>query len=353
MVGEGYRIASAGCDAPRREPPARVAAGVPHGQRDPDLYQLAARAGAACSASAAPPRDGRVVHGGWIAKALTDVPGSSQWFECGYVTYSDAAKMRDLGVAARTLAEFGAVSEETAREMADGALRITSVSVALAVTGIAGPDGGTPAKPVGTVWLCAGASGARGTGIIAERQHFPGDRAAVRRHSVAMRCGSPAPRSVGAPGSPARPHLPLRTARLEPWPTRRLFFALWPDEEQRAARYHATAAIVRGCVAGAPSRRKNLHLTLAFLGACPERRARGARAPGAHLRRRLLGRAVTAHAAPHPLAHWARPQQILPCARAKRCPPLRAAFGRRDSHGCSPPDRRAGFSPDLKPFRRM
>jgi nicotinamide-nucleotide amidase len=121
---------------------------------------------------------------GWVAKALTDVPGSSQWFECGYVTYSDAAKMRDLGVAQRTLAEFGAVSEATAREMALGALRVPRAGVAIAVTGIAGPDGGTPEKPVGTVWFCAAARGERSTEVIAERQHFGGDRNAVRSGSV-------------------------------------------------------------------------------------------------------------------------------------------------------------------------
>jgi nicotinamide-nucleotide amidase len=151
---------------------------------DAELYQLAARAGAALRESGRRLATAESCTAGWIAKALTDVPGSSQWFECGYVTYSDGAKMRDLGVAARTLAGFGAVSEETAREMAAGALRIPEVSVALAVTGIAGPDGGTPAKPVGTVWMCAAARHERGTETIAELQHFPGDRAAVRRASV-------------------------------------------------------------------------------------------------------------------------------------------------------------------------
>jgi nicotinamide-nucleotide amidase len=121
---------------------------------------------------------------GWIAKALTDVPGSSQWFECGYVTYSDAAKMRDLKVPRRTLEEFGAVSEETVREMALGALRVPKVSVVVAVTGIAGPDGGTPEKPVGTVWFCTAARGERSTEISAERQLFSGDRSAVRSRSV-------------------------------------------------------------------------------------------------------------------------------------------------------------------------
>ncbi|HEY2275873.1 MAG TPA: nicotinamide-nucleotide amidohydrolase family protein [Steroidobacteraceae bacterium] len=151
---------------------------------DSELYQLAARAGARLHTAGRRLATAESCTAGWIAKALTDVPGSSQWFECGYVTYSDAAKMRDLGVAARTLAEFGAVSAETVREMAAGVLRIPEVTVALAVTGIAGPDGGTPAKPVGTVWLCAAASRARDTGIITELQHFSGDRAAVRRHSV-------------------------------------------------------------------------------------------------------------------------------------------------------------------------
>ncbi|HXY95493.1 MAG TPA: nicotinamide-nucleotide amidohydrolase family protein [Steroidobacteraceae bacterium] len=149
-----------------------------------ELYELATRAGAALHAAGRRLATAESCTAGWIAKALTDVPGSSQWFECGYVTYSDAAKMRDLGVAAGTLARFGAVSEETAREMAAGALRVPEVSVALAVTGIAGPDGGTPGKPVGTVWLCAAARHQRGTETVAELEHFPGDRAAVRRASV-------------------------------------------------------------------------------------------------------------------------------------------------------------------------
>jgi nicotinamide-nucleotide amidase len=151
---------------------------------DSDLYTLAARVGAAVHASGRRLATAESCTAGWIAKVLTDVPGSSQWFECGYVTYSDAAKVRDLDVSARTLAEFGAVSEQTAREMAMGALRVPKVSVALAVTGIAGPDGGTPEKPVGTVWLCAAARHDRGIESIAELKRFAGDRAAVRRRSV-------------------------------------------------------------------------------------------------------------------------------------------------------------------------
>jgi nicotinamide-nucleotide amidase len=149
-----------------------------------ELYALAARVGEALLATRRRVATAESCTAGWIAKALTDVPGSSQWFECGYVTYSDAAKVRDLGVAQRTLEQFGAVSEETAREMALGALALPKVSVAIAVTGIAGPDGGTPAKPVGTVWFCAAARGERDLQVIAERQLFPGDRSAVRSRSV-------------------------------------------------------------------------------------------------------------------------------------------------------------------------
>jgi nicotinamide-nucleotide amidase len=151
---------------------------------DPELYALAARAGAQLLAAGRRVATAESCTAGWIAKALTDVPGSSQWFECGYVTYSDAAKMHDLKVAERTIADFGAVSEQTAREMADGALRVPGVSVALAVTGIAGPDGGTAAKPVGTVWFCAAARQDGAVERLSERRLFPGDRAAVRSAAV-------------------------------------------------------------------------------------------------------------------------------------------------------------------------
>ena len=122
--------------------------------------------------------------GGFIAKILTDIPGSSQWFECGYVTYSNAAKMRDLGVVADTLGEYGAVSEAVAREMAAGALRVTNVDVAIAVTGIAGPDGASPGKPVGTVWFGSCVRRRAEIEVNAERVQFTGDRLAIRRSSV-------------------------------------------------------------------------------------------------------------------------------------------------------------------------
>ena len=119
--------------------------------------------------------------GGWVAQAVTTVAGSSDWFERGFVTYSDAAKQEMLGVSARTLAAHGAVSEQTAREMATGALAHSRAQVALAITGIAGPGGGLADKPVGTVCFAwALKSGA----VSAETRQFNGDRESVRRQSV-------------------------------------------------------------------------------------------------------------------------------------------------------------------------
>ena len=122
--------------------------------------------------------------GGWIAKALTDVPGSSQWFGESFVTYSNEAKMRTLEVPRAVLMREGAVSEAVARAMARGALRRAHATDAVAVTGIAGPDGAVPGKPVGTVWFCwAEKHGARVLYRV-ERKRFRGDREAVRRGTV-------------------------------------------------------------------------------------------------------------------------------------------------------------------------
>ncbi len=118
--------------------------------------------------------------GGWAAQVVTSVAGSSAWFECGFVTYSNQAKRELLGVRDDTLQEYGAVSEETAREMAQGALRRGRGTVALAVTGVAGPGGGSPTKPVGMV--CFAWASARS--VRSETQQFSGDRESVRRQSV-------------------------------------------------------------------------------------------------------------------------------------------------------------------------
>lgn len=119
--------------------------------------------------------------GGWAAQALTALAGSSNWFERGFVTYSNAAKEEMLGVRPETLAHHGAVSEETAREMALGALSHSRAAVALAITGIAGPSGGTLEKPVGMVCF---AWAAKGGATRSETRRFAGDREAVRRQSV-------------------------------------------------------------------------------------------------------------------------------------------------------------------------
>src|ERR1700719_540039 len=122
--------------------------------------------------------------GGWIAKALTDIAGSSQWFIEGFVTYSNESKTLRLGVPRSVLRSDGAVSEAAVRAMAAGALRRTGAQLAVAVTGIAGPGGAVPGKPVGTVWLGWAERRGRRVHVVAELKHFRGDREAVRRKTV-------------------------------------------------------------------------------------------------------------------------------------------------------------------------
>jgi nicotinamide-nucleotide amidase len=155
----------------------------------PDLYRLAETVGRELLGARWRLVTAESCTGGWIAKALTDVPGSSQWLECGYVTYSNSAKMRDLGVSAATLARDGAVSEATVREMAEGALGVSGAEGAVAVSGIAGPDGGTPGKPVGTVWFAAACAPAHGGQCLCEMRRLLGDRDQVRRQSVEYALG--------------------------------------------------------------------------------------------------------------------------------------------------------------------
>ena len=119
--------------------------------------------------------------GGWVAAVVTATAGSSGWFDRGFVTYSNNAKEEMLDVSPATLIAHGAVSEETAREMALGALQHSTAGVALAITGIAGPGGGSPGKPVGTVcfsWCW------RGEPACSETRHWPGDRQTVRRQAL-------------------------------------------------------------------------------------------------------------------------------------------------------------------------
>ena len=145
-----------------------------------DLTLLAERLGRACRRLGVTVTAAESCTGGGVASAITAVAGSSAWFETGYVTYADGAKTRLLGVPETTLAEHGAVSREVVEAMVAGACRDSGADLGVAISGVAGPGGGSPEKPVGTVWLAWG---------TAERQqaicrHFPGDRRAVRERAV-------------------------------------------------------------------------------------------------------------------------------------------------------------------------
>ena len=148
---------------------------------DHDLRRLAEALGARLLESRGMLVTAESCSGGWIAKTVTDIAGSSAWFDCGLVTYSYEAKQRLLGVRPQTLETFGAVSRETALEMVSGALAKSGASVAVAVTGIAGPGGGSADKPVGSVWI---GWKARGGYARTELFLFDGDREAVRRQTV-------------------------------------------------------------------------------------------------------------------------------------------------------------------------
>jgi nicotinamide-nucleotide amidase len=119
--------------------------------------------------------------GGWLAKCCTDITGSSAWFERGVVTYSNLSKQDLLDVQSSTLNQFGAVSEQTVIEMALGILAHSNADISVAITGIAGPDGGSNDKPVGTVWF---AWAVKNVSCIAECHHFEGDRETIRRKAV-------------------------------------------------------------------------------------------------------------------------------------------------------------------------
>jgi nicotinamide-nucleotide amidase len=148
---------------------------------DRDLYELAEKAGRTLERHGLMLATAESCTGGWVAEAITAVPGSSGWFDRGFVTYTNSAKREMLNVKAETLEKNGAVSEPVVLEMTSGALQASRAQVAVAVSGVAGPSGGTPQKPVGTVCF------AWATNTLpprAETRHFQGDREAVRRQSV-------------------------------------------------------------------------------------------------------------------------------------------------------------------------
>lgn len=146
-----------------------------------ELIELARKVGQAVEAKNLMLSTAESCTGGFISTVITEVPGSGDWFDCGFVTYSNTAKNEMLDVPDAVIAQFGAVSEEVAAAMAAGAVANSSADVAVSTTGIAGPTGAVPGKPVGTV--CFG--WARGDQVHTERLVFQGDRHAVREQAVA------------------------------------------------------------------------------------------------------------------------------------------------------------------------
>jgi nicotinamide-nucleotide amidase len=149
-----------------------------------DLYDLASDVGSLLRAQGLKLVTAESCTGGWIGKAVTDVPGSSDWYEGGFITYSNSIKCNELGVDEAQLLQYGAVSQEVVEAMAVGALRNTQAHVSVAVTGVAGPDGGSELKPVGTVWL----AWARVVPeyLASRRELFHGDRMEVRYATVGV-----------------------------------------------------------------------------------------------------------------------------------------------------------------------
>lgn len=144
------------------------------------ISQLAAQLGRQLQAAGAQVTTAESCTGGGIAEAITRIPGSSAWFEAGYVTYSNAQKTKQLGVCSDFFAAVGAVSQEVVEAMARGAQGHSGARYAVAVSGVAGPDGGSPEKPVGTVWLAWG----DGERLFSVRKQFTGNRDEVRRQTV-------------------------------------------------------------------------------------------------------------------------------------------------------------------------
>lgn len=171
---------------------------APVGGDLPALIELATRVGRSLESHGWMIATAESCTAGLIGWALTETGGSSAWYERGFVTYSNAAKQELLGVTAATLAAHGAVSEPTAREMAAGALARSAARIALSVTGIAGPGGGSPGRPVGTVcfgWASAGR-------IETARRHFDGDRAQVRLQAALFALAR-VPALLPRPGDPS------------------------------------------------------------------------------------------------------------------------------------------------------
>ena len=190
--------------------------------------------------------------GGSLAAALTHQSGSSQWFDRGFVTYSNTAKEEMLGVRANILEKTGAVSEAAVRAMAEGAILHSEADCSVAISGIAGPTGGTPEKPVGTVWIAFSGFKQPTTAIC---YCFSGHRKAVRDAAVLE----------ALKGLLMRIHAYTPTQTVANAPITRYFFALWPDETTQNMLYQHAQPLIQA-IPCQPSLMENLHLTLAYLG---------------------------------------------------------------------------------------
>lgn len=158
-----------------------------HSPSEQELKDLAEELGSCMKAKGVKLASAESCTGGWLAKIITDIPGSSEWFTGSVVCYSNESKTSLLGVSEYSLKEFGAVSGETVMEMADGLLAHTDADVVVGVSGIAGPDGGSDDKPVGLVWL---SWGKRDKSVYAKPFHFDGNREDVRKQSIAKALNS-------------------------------------------------------------------------------------------------------------------------------------------------------------------
>lgn len=145
-----------------------------------NILELAAQVGKKLSEKSLMLATAESCTGGGVAQAITEIPGSSEWFDGGFIAYSNLCKTEMLNVAAAEIAKYGAVSEEIASAMASGALANTQADIAIATTGIAGPSGAVPGKPVGTVCIACGTA----SRMITDRKVFAGDRQAVREQTI-------------------------------------------------------------------------------------------------------------------------------------------------------------------------
>lgn len=150
---------------------------------NPNLYQLTESASQYLLSRQIKVCTAESCTGGYLAQMLTALPGSSEWFDCGFVTYSNASKQKLLNVPPQVIDTYGAVSENVAASMTQGALDLSAADLAIAITGIAGPGGGSAEKPVGTVWF---AWQLRHQQAVTRCEHFKGDRTAIREQALAM-----------------------------------------------------------------------------------------------------------------------------------------------------------------------